>query len=241
MGLGRSRPRLRLRGLCFGNATPHVRASSASRAEFSSNDVHESSRDKADEIGLETGGNNRVMVVVDSSFEAKGALDWALSHTIQKQDNVILVHLAKPTNREDSNERKFNLKAYQLLLEMKNTCETKKPGEMEHCSTYVTCCIPLFLEVQVSVVMLEAEEKGAAIVQEAKQQSVSLLVVGQRKRSLVRRLMAKKWPWMRTRSEVVEYCIQNSPCMTIAVRRKNKKLGGYLISTKRHKNFWLLA
>ncbi|KAL1334250.1 hypothetical protein HN51_063172 [Arachis hypogaea] len=223
MGLGRSRPRLRLRGLCFGNATPHVRASSASRAEFSSNDVHESSRDKADEIGLETGGNNRVMVVVDSSFEAKGALDWALSHTIQKQDNVILVHLAKPTNREDSNERKFNLKAYQLLLEMKNTCETKKPG------------------VQVSVVMLEAEEKGAAIVQEAKQQSVSLLVVGQRKRSLVRRLMAKKWPWMRTRSEVVEYCIQNSPCMTIAVRRKNKKLGGYLISTKRHKNFWLLA
>nr|XP_025672711.1 uncharacterized protein LOC112772015 [Arachis hypogaea] len=223
-GLGRSRPRLRLRGLCFGNATSHVRASSASRTEFSSNDVHESCRDKADESGVETGGNNRVMVVVDSSFEAKGALDWALSHTIQRQDNVILVHVAKPTNREDSNERKFNLK------------------EMEHCSAYVTCCIPLFLEVQVSVVMLEAEEKGAAIVQEAKQQSVSLLVVGQRKRSLVRRLMAKRRLRMRTRSEVVEYCLkQNSPCMTIAVRRKIKKLGGYLISTKRHKNFWFLA
>ncbi|XLR52445.1 hypothetical protein HN51_003173 [Arachis hypogaea] len=164
------------------------------------------------------------MVVVDSSFEAKGALDWALSHTIQRQDNVILVHVAKPTNREDSNERKFNLKAYQLLLKIKNICEIKKP------------------RVQVSVVMLEAEEKGAAIVQEAKQQSVSLLVVGQRKRSLVRRLMAKRRLRMRTRSEVVEYCLkQNSPCMTIAVRRKIKKLGGYLISTKRHKNFWFLA
>ncbi|XP_015945924.3 uncharacterized protein LOC107470997, partial [Arachis duranensis] len=224
-GLGRSRPRLRLRGLCFGNATSHVRASSASRTEFSSNDVHESCRDKADESGVdENGGNNRVMVVVDSSFEAKGALDWALSRTIQRQDNVILVHVAKPTNREDSNERKFNLKAYQLLLKIKNICEIKKP------------------RVQVSVVMLEAEEKGAAIVQEAKQQSVSLLVVGQRKRSLVRRLMAKRRLRMRTRSEVVEYCLkQNSPCMTIAVRRKIKKLGGYLISTKRHKNFWFLA
>ncbi|QHO20765.1 hypothetical protein HN51_063176 [Arachis hypogaea] len=105
MGLGRSRPRLRLRGLCFGNATPHVRASSSSRAEFSSNDVHESSRDKADESGVETGGNNQVMVVMDSSFEAKGALDWALSRTIQRQDNVVLVHVAKPTSREGENHK----------------------------------------------------------------------------------------------------------------------------------------
>ena len=40
---------------------------------------------------------------------------------------------------------------------------------------------------------------------------------------------------------VVEYCIQNSKCTTIAVKKKNKKEGGYLISTKKHKNFWLLA
>ena len=88
--------------------------------------------------------------------------------------------------------------------------------------------------------MLEGEEKGPAIVQEAKQQRVSLLVVGRRKGSFMWRLM-KRWALKRTGSGVVEYCIQNSPCMTIAVRRKNKKLGGYLITTKRHKNFWLLA
>ncbi|XP_023526546.1 uncharacterized protein LOC111790014 [Cucurbita pepo subsp. pepo] len=39
----------------------------------------------------------------------------------------------------------------------------------------------------------------------------------------------------------VEYCIQNASCMAIAVRRKSKKLGGYLITTKRQKDFWLLA
>lgn len=91
------------------------------------------------------------------------------------------------------------------------------------------------------MVMLEGEEKGVAIVQEAKKQRVSLLVVGQRKQSILGCIM-RRWVRRRgTRPGIVEYCIQNSPCMTIAVRRKNKKHGGYLITTKRHKNFWLLA
>lgn len=94
------RPRFKLHSLCVGHArTPRVRACSASsfgskfanRTEFSSNGVQDSGRDnKGDESG------NKVMVVVDSSFEAKGALDWALSHTIQSQDTVVLVHVARP-------------------------------------------------------------------------------------------------------------------------------------------------
>lgn len=95
------RPRIKLRSLCIGHvATPRVRACSsassfgskfANRTEFPSNGVHDSGRDsKGDESG------NKVMVVVDSSFEAKGALDWALSHTIQSQDTVVLVHVARP-------------------------------------------------------------------------------------------------------------------------------------------------
>lgn len=96
-------------------------------------------------------------------------------------------------------------------------------------------------QVEVKVVKVEGEEKGAAIVEEAKQQRVSLLVIGQRKRciwwSVVRRWGRRR----RTETGVADYCIQNASCMTIAVRRKNKKVGGYLITTKRHKNFWLLA
>ena len=95
--------------MCIGHATPRVRACSASsfrsksssasinyahRTEFSSNEAHDPGRDKADE-GAETG--NRIMVVVDSSFEAKGALEWALSHAVQSQDTVVLVHVAKST------------------------------------------------------------------------------------------------------------------------------------------------
>ncbi|XP_027333616.1 uncharacterized protein LOC113848348 [Abrus precatorius] len=231
------RPRIRLHGLCIGHAMPRVRACSllssfrsktsssasikyANRTEFSSNGGHDTGRGKPDK-GAETG--NKIMVVVDSSFEAKGALDWALSHTVQSQDTVVLVHVAKPIREGAERATKFNVKAYQLLLDMKSMCETKRPG------------------VKVNVVMVEGEEKGAALVEEAKQQRVSLLVVGQRKRSTLWCLTRRWWVRKGTRAGVVQYCIQNSPCMTIAVRRKNKKLGGYLITTKRHKNFWLLA
>jgi len=100
------RPRIRL---CFGHATPRVRACSAStfrskspssasinyanRTEFSGNAGHHSN-------GAE--GGNKIMVVVDSSFEAKGALDWALSHTVQTQDTLVLVHVTRP-NTEGQN------------------------------------------------------------------------------------------------------------------------------------------
>jgi hypothetical protein len=49
------------------------------------------------------------------------------------------------------------------------------------------------------------------------------------------------WASNRVTGGVVEYCIQNADCMAIAVRRKSQKHGGYLITTKRHKDFWLLA
>ena len=41
------------------------------------------------------GGGNKIMVVVDSSIEAKGALEWALSHAVQPQDNLLLLHVTK--------------------------------------------------------------------------------------------------------------------------------------------------
>ncbi|XP_050221868.2 uncharacterized protein LOC126672023 [Mercurialis annua] len=176
--------------------------------------------------GMESFGSengNKVMVVVDSSLEAKGALEWAMSHTVQTQDSLVLLYVNKPSKKGNESNLKVNLRAYELLHSMKNVCEKKKPG------------------VQVEVAMREGKEKGAVIVEEAKKQKVSLLVLGHRKRSIMWRLM-KRWTGRRNGGgSAVDYCIQYSPCMTIAVRRKGKKLGGYLITTKRHKKFWLLA
>lgn len=87
----------------------------------------------------------------------------------------------------------------------------------------------------------EGKEKGRVIVEEAKKQGVGLLVIGQKKRSTTWRLLMMWAGHSKVGCGVVEYCIQNASCMAIAVRRKSKKSGGYLITTKRHKDFWLLA
>ncbi|WCJ35810.1 Adenine nucleotide alpha hydrolases-like superfamily protein [Euphorbia peplus] len=178
--------------------------------------------------GLENigGGNgNKVMVVVDSTLQAKGALDWALSHTVQSQDTMVLLYVTKPSKHTgpDSNKKAANLRAYELLHSMKNVCQSKRPG------------------VEVEIDIREGKEKGPIIVEEAKQRRVSLLVLGQRKRSIMWRLMRRLGGRRNSSCGAADYCIQNSSCMTIAVRRKGKKLGGYSITTKRHKKFWLLA
>ncbi|RAL41223.1 hypothetical protein DM860_010017 [Cuscuta australis] len=194
--------------------------SSKSSTEMSFNSEEEEST-KADS---ECGNNNRVMVVVDQSLEARRALQWTLSHTVQSQDTVILLHVTKPSSKQGGNTSNgINQRPYELLSSMKNMCQTRRPG------------------VHVEILIREGKEKELVIVQAAKQQKVSLLVLGQRKRSTMWRLHTMWSAGKRVHPNVVNYCIQNADCMTIAVRKKSRKHGGYLITTKCHKNFWLLA
>lgn len=97
-------------------------------------------------------------------------------------------------------------------------------------------------QVNIEVAVVEGKEKGPAILEAAKKQEAALLVLGQKKRSVTWRLVMM-WAGngVAGGGGVVEYCIQNASCMAIAVRKKSKKLGGYLITTKRQKDFWLLA
>ncbi|KAM7500026.1 hypothetical protein LguiA_024440 [Lonicera macranthoides] len=96
-------------------------------------------------------------------------------------------------------------------------------------------------KVKVDMVVQQGKEKGPTIVEEAKEQNVSLLVLGQKKITIMWRLR-NKLGIKSTRDGAMEYCIENASCMTIAVRRKSRKHGGgYLITTKSHKDFWLLA
>lgn len=86
--------------------------SSGQKAEFLSNNNKKSSssvggasseefsmvKGDHDDIEDEKSGN-KIMVVVDSSLEAKGALDWVLSHTVQTQDTLVLLHVSKPSTQ----------------------------------------------------------------------------------------------------------------------------------------------
>ncbi|GMH21900.1 hypothetical protein Nepgr_023743 [Nepenthes gracilis] len=165
---------------------------------------------------------NRIMVLIDSSGEAKCALQWALSHAVQKEDTVILSRVAKQSERGLESGIDVNPRAYGLINSMKSMCQNKRPG------------------VQVEGVVLRGKKMGPLIVEEAKQWRVSLLVLGHQRRSMAWKVFMR-WVGKRSSCRVVDYCIQNADCMTIAVRRKSRKLGGYLITTKCHKNFWHLA
>ncbi|KAJ0243698.1 Adenine nucleotide alpha hydrolases-like superfamily protein [Hirschfeldia incana] len=199
-------------------------------------------------------GGNRVMVVVDKALASTGALEWAITHTLQPQDTLFLLYFAKPFRKgssspssifscvnnlcfwpleffsdlvlEERKNRKREVKTDELVHTLKKLSQTKRPG----------------IEVEIRRLEGKDKEKGAKIVEEAKKQQVSLLVVGQEKKPPVWRLI-KRWAWKRRRGHagVLKYCLENASCMTIAVKPKKRKHGGYLITTKRHRNFWLLA
>ncbi|KAG2317657.1 hypothetical protein Bca52824_020779 [Brassica carinata] len=168
----------------------------------------------------EAEGGNRVMVVVDKALASTGALEWAITHTLQPQDTLFLLYFAQPFTKGKRKNRKREVKTDELVHTLKKLSQTKRPGEARR----------------------KDKEKGATIVEEAKKQQVSLLVVGQEKKPPVWRLL-KRWAWKRRRGHagVLKYCLENATCMTIAVKPKKRKHGGYLITTKRHKTFWLLA
>uniref|UniRef100_A0A1J3IHN7 UspA domain-containing protein n=3 Tax=Noccaea caerulescens TaxID=107243 RepID=A0A1J3IHN7_NOCCA len=174
----------------------------------------------------EAEGGNRVMVVVDKALASTGALEWAITHTLQPHDTLFLLYFAKPFRKGKTKNRKREVKTDELVHTLKKLCQTKRPG----------------IEVEIRRLEGKDKDKGGKIVEEAKKQQVSLLVVGQEKKPPVWRLL-KRWTWKRRRGHcgVLKYCLENASCMTIAVKPKNRKLGGYLITTKRHKNFWLLA
>ncbi|KAK9105221.1 hypothetical protein Scep_022065 [Stephania cephalantha] len=203
------------------------------------NELFHSSDDKDQKIsgcGEDANPENqigkRIMIVVDSSPEAKGALQWALSHAASEQDTIILLYVSKSSVQgKDSDQT--NPRIYEMLSSMRCFCHNKRPG--------------VYIEIEVSFVIGNQKDKGAMIVEEAKKQGASLLVLGHKKRSMRWQLLMI-WAVARFGSAttgggggVVEHCIQNAHCMTIAVRRKSRRFGGYLITTKRHNDFWLLA
>ncbi|PKA65874.1 hypothetical protein AXF42_Ash010283 [Apostasia shenzhenica] len=162
----------------------------------------------------------KIMIVINWSQESKIALLWVLSHAAQGQDTIVLLGVVKPSSSSakklDQNDEQTDPKSYELLCAMKRICQERKP------------------EVQVEICLVEGKEKGPAIVEAAKKQGAALLVLGQRKKR------PALWRLLMLWSSMVEYCIKNARCMTVGVRKRGRS-GGYLITTRKHKDFWLLA
>ncbi|GFZ09674.1 adenine nucleotide alpha hydrolases-like superfamily protein [Actinidia rufa] len=79
--------------------------------------------------------------------------------------------------------------------------------------------------------------KLATVVSQVKKLEVSVLVLGQKKPSALFNCLCGN----SNTEEFVDQCINGVECLTIGVRKQSKGIGGYLISTRWQKNFWLLA
>lgn len=99
----------------------------------------------------ESEGGNRVMVVVDKALASTGALEWAITHTLQPQDTLFLLYFAKPFTKGPSSSfyihllvclfwinevlvlgkrknRKREVKTDELVHTLKKLSQTKRPG-----------------------------------------------------------------------------------------------------------------
>ncbi|KAG6478862.1 hypothetical protein ZIOFF_062307 [Zingiber officinale] len=196
-------------------------------------------------------GGRRIVVAVEVEAEAKGAVQWALSHSLHDDDTLVLVAVVKPPSRSSNVDSSVFLFSHFYYRNLGDQCDHHKERNSRYQLLYAlqSICHSRRPEIQVEVLVVEGREAGPAIVEAARRQMASLLVLGQRQRwrSMAWRLVAVLWSdgggSSRVRSsggDVVDYCIQNASCMTLSVRKKGKR-GGYLITTKHHKNFWLLA
>ncbi|XP_051146223.1 uncharacterized protein LOC127261843 [Andrographis paniculata] len=215
-GLNKIRPLVRVR-------PPSI----DSNTVLESVDASDDDREKITSDGFGKKLGRKIMVVIDSSTEAKNALQWTLSHVVRSRDMIILLHVIKPCGQGDEDLiRKdviYRRRVPEFLTCMKNICHLKRP------------------EVQVEVSMVEGKEKGPTIVEETTKQAAALLILGRKKRWMAWREMPGWAVAGANGPDVMEYCIENAGCTAIAVRRKNKKVGGYLITTKNYRDFWLLA
>ncbi|KAL3641757.1 hypothetical protein CASFOL_012572 [Castilleja foliolosa] len=157
----------------------------------------------------------RVMVVVDQSPHSKHAMMWALTHVTNKADILTLLHIVSPNYSE--NDYNSSSSPY-LATTLGSLCKASKP------------------EVEVEALVIQGP-RMATVISQVKKLEVSVLVLGQKKPSPFLNCLC----FISSKDEFVERCINNLECLTIGVRKQSKGVGGYLISTRWHKNFWLLA
>ncbi|GMI64839.1 hypothetical protein like AT1G44760 [Hibiscus trionum] len=154
----------------------------------------------------------RVMVVVDQSSHSKHALMWALTHVANKGDVLTLLHVVPPTQKSC----KSSSAAY-LANSLGSLCKAYNP------------------EVEVEAVVIQGP-KLETVLNQVKKLEISVLVLSQKRASPFLNCVRG-----RSTEEFAQQCINNAECLTIGVRKQSKGVGGYLLSTRWQKDFWLLA
>ncbi|TKY60112.1 hypothetical protein E2542_SST17207 [Spatholobus suberectus] len=193
----------------------------------------------------------KVLVVADPTRESAEALQYVLSHAVLEQDELILLHVENPSSWRNTISTFLKMpslgssttasielgggggavadgEGFDFLEEMKHACRVSQPK----------------MRVRAMRVEMDGRDRASIILSHSKTYGVDVIVIGQ-KRSISSALLGYKRPAGGSMKGVkaidtAEYLIQNSSCTCVSVQRKGQN-GGYVLNSKTHRNFWLLA
>ncbi|GMH28398.1 hypothetical protein Nepgr_030241 [Nepenthes gracilis] len=214
-----------------------------------------------------TAATRRIMVVADPSRESAAALQYALSHAVLAKDELILMHVTN-TNQKRSTLSTLFRRQPVLMPEPSSSSSSSSAFDFAFSSAaplpsaerggggggrdadflevMKRACESALPKLRVHVEMAEqgTMDKAATILFRSKALKVDLLIIGQR-RSLSSVILGPRLGGGAALKgakpvDTAEFLIENSPCTCVGVQKKGQN-AGYLLNTKTHKNFWLLA
>ncbi|XP_021290953.1 uncharacterized protein LOC110421641 [Herrania umbratica] len=186
----------------------------------------------------------KVMVVADPTPHSAAALQYALSHAMLEQDELILFHVENPNSWKNTFSTFLRKPSFSststapsvpegastdidFLDQMKRACEIAQPN----------------IPVRIEKTDIDGKDKATVILSKCKALGIDLLIIGQR-RSLSSAILGYKRSSGSMRGakliDTADYLIENSQCTCVGVQKRGQN-GGYVLNTKTHKNFWLLA
>ncbi|XP_047095565.1 uncharacterized protein LOC124707925 [Lolium rigidum] len=187
-----------------------------------------------------------VMIIADPGRESTAAMEWALSHSIVEGDDILLLHVnmppsgapgGAPPSRTGSggSSSSSSLGVFlggggsadaEFMETMRAACKARHPRARIHAE-------------RVEPATEGREAKAQTILAESQRRGVELLVIGHRRFSSFLGLRSASGS-SRGHDSTAEFLIEHSKCLCVSVQKKGQN-AGYLLNTKTHKNFWLLA
>ncbi|KAL5715375.1 hypothetical protein ACHQM5_017203 [Ranunculus cassubicifolius] len=188
------------------------------------------------------------MVIADPGRESVGALQWALSHSLVEQDELILLHVENAASWRNSFTTFLRRPHAPSQVHAGGSFHATSldhgagGGDLEFLDQMKKACqlVQPKIKVHTERVDMGGKDKASTIVAQCDALSVDVLVIGQR-RSISNAILGYRRGGGSIKGlDTAEYLIENSKCTCVGVQKKGQH-GGYVLNTKTHRNFWLLA
>ncbi|XP_065855461.1 uncharacterized protein [Euphorbia lathyris] len=193
----------------------------------------------------------KVMLVAEPTRESAGALQFAISHVVLENDELILLaHVENPHSWRKTFSflhRRSNLPSPTSSSSSSSNLKIEEGGDDNFLDAMINVCEIAHPKLCIRLEWIDnmdtkgkEKEKAKAILDKSHKLGADIIIIGQR-RSISNALLGCKGPSSGLKTfDTAEYLIEKSKCTCVAVQKKGQN-AGYILNSKTHQNFWLLA